>query len=541
MISLIPIAIVHAAGQEESYLEWMVFTVIAISGVGMILHAIRFGRIGAGQLSLLTTSATFIPVSIATLIEVGPATLATLVVFSSPVNFLVSAYLPLLRRIITPLVAGTMLMLIGASFMPAAFELLDQVPEDKSAVALAVASATVLTVVLLMLRGRGFWRLWTLVIGVSVGSTMSIFVGLYDIEGIKNAAWIGLPSVSAWPGFDLSPSTQFWALLSVFLLVTFANAVKTIGSAIVVEQASWRYERPVGYRTVQGALNADGLTSTLCGIAGTPPSTSIPDTASFIAFTGVAARRVGVLTGLIFIVVAFLPKLTAPLLAIPNPVVGALLFILGAMIFIQGFKIVFQDGIDTRKAIIVGVSLWLGIGFQGNLILHHDLVGELHILFDNGVMMGGMTALLLTGFMWLTSPRRKKLNTRLDPSSVPEIDEFLSEFASKIGWDEAASGKLRAAGEEALTALVGLYKESDTGETRKLLILARRDEDLVEVELISGPSSENLEVRLSNLAERPDTEQEEDISLRLLRHYATSVRHRNYHNVDIVTMRVEQT
>ena len=83
-----------------------------------------------------------------------------------------------------------------------------------------------------------------------------------------------------------------------------------------------------------------------------------------------------------------------------------------------------------------------------------------------------MTALLLTGFMWLTSPRQKKLNTRLDLSSVSEIDEFLSEFASKIGWDEAASGKLRAAGEEALTALVSLYKESDAGKTRKLLILA---------------------------------------------------------------------
>ena len=539
---MLPIAIVRAAGQEESYLEWMVFTTIVISGIGMILQANRFGRIGAGHFFFLATSGAFIPVSITALVEGGPSTLATLIVLSSPVNFLVSACLPLLRRIITPVVAGTMLMLIGAAFTPAAFEVLGHVPEDESSAAvLATAGATLLTIVMLMLRGRGVWRLWTLVIGVSVGCVVSAFFGLYDLDLIKSADWVGLPSVSAWPGFDLSVGARSWTLLSVFLLVTFANTIKTIGGAILVEQTSWRTARPVGYRTVQGSLNSDGVTNMLCGFAGVPPSTSIAESASFISFIGVAARRVGMLTGLLFIVVAFLPKLMAPLLAIPNPVVGALLLTLGVLIFMQGAKIVFQEGIDLRIAVIVGLSLWLGIGFQSNLILPHLFTGALHIVFGNGVMTGGMTSLLLTGFLWLTSPRPKKLRVGLNNSSMSEIDRFLNDFASSIGWEEPASGKLRAAGEEALTALVNLHKESGSDEARELLILARRDEDLVEVELISGPSSGNLEVRLSNLAERPDTEQEEDISLRLLRHYATSVRHRNYHNVDILSMRIEPT
>ena len=539
MITMVPIAIVHGAGAEEAYLDWMVFTAIVISGAGMILQATRFGRIGGGQLSLLTTSAAFISVSIETLIETNPATLATLVVLSSPVNFLVSAYLPLLRRIITPVVAGTVLMLIGASFMPAAFELLHKVPEGKSDAGLITAGVTVIIVVALTLRGRGFLRLWTLVIGVLAGSALSGFLGLYDLERIRSASWIGLPAVGAWPGLELDPGAQFWALLSVFLLITFANAIKTIGSAIVIEQASWRNERPTGYRTVQGSLNSDGITSMMCGFAGTPPSTLIPDTASFINITGVAARRVGILTGLLFIVVAFVPKAIAPLLAIPNPVVGALLFTLGALIFIQGFKIVFQDGLDSSKAIIVGVSLWLGMASQGNMVFTNHLSGVLHILLSSGVTVGGMSALLLTTFMWLTSPRQKKLNVRLDLSSTSEIDDFLTQFAWKFQWSDASSARLRAAGEEALAALVDLYDEVETDATRNLLITARRDEDMVNVEFIAGPSSENLEARLNNLAERPDAEEEGNISLRLLRHYASSVRHHSYYSVDIVTMSVE--
>ena len=539
MITMVPIAIVHGAGAEEAYLDWMVFTAIVISGVGMILQATRFGRIGGGQLSLLTTSAAFISVSIETLIETNPATLATLVVLSSPVNFLVSAYLPLLRRIITPVVAGTVLMLIGASFMPAAFALLHKVPEGKSGAGMIIAGVTVITVVALTLRGRGFLRLWTLVIGVLAGSALSGFLGLYDLERIRSASWIGLPTVGAWPGLELDPGAQFWALLSVFLLITFANAIKTIGSAIVIEQASWRNERPTGYRTVQGSLNSDGTTSMMCGFAGTPPSTLIPDTASFINITGVAARRVGILTGLLFIVVAFVPKAIAPLLAIPNPVVGALLFTLGALIFIQGFKIVFQDGLDSSKAIIVGVSLWLGMASQGNMVFTNHLSGVLHIMSSSGVTVGGMSALLLTTFMWLTSPRQKKLNVRLDLSSTSEIDDFLTLFAWKLRWSDASSARLRAAGEEALAALVDLYDEVETDATRNLLIIARSDEDMVNVEFIAGPSSENLEARLNNLAERPDAEEEGNISLRLLRHYASSVRHHSYYGVDIVTMSVE--
>ncbi len=539
-MSMVPIAIVHASGQAESYLEWMVFTAIIISGTGSILQATRFGRIGSGQLSLLATSAMFIPISIETLTETGPSTLATLALLSAPLNFFVSAHLPKLRRIITPLVAGSVLMLLGASFMPPAFELLHQVPDGKSGAALLTAGLTVFAVLILTLRGRGYWRLWTLVIAISVGCITSMFLGMYDFDRIADAAWIGLPSVSAWPGFDLSFDTQFWALFTVFLLVTFANTIKTIASAILIEQVSWRTERPPQYKTVQGALNSDGITSVLSGVAGTPANTILADSAPFITFTGVAARRIGVLTGLMVIAVAFLPKAIAPLLAIPNPVVGALFFIFGALIFVQGFRIASQDGLDQKKATIIGASVWLGIAFQSDLVLPPSYsTGIVHILFGNGVMVGGLTALVLTGLTWLFSAKHSKLDVTLHDSSLEQINQFLADFASKIEWTEEASYRLRAAGEEALTSLINAHREAPAADTRKLLIIARDEEGVVELEFICGPLSENLESQLANLSERPYSDSERDISLRLLHHYASSVRHRSYHNIDIVTIQLD--
>ena len=60
------------------------------------------------------------------------------------------------------------------------------------------------------------------------------------------------------------------------------------------------------------------------------------------------------------------------------------------MLFAQGMKIVVQDGLDTRKAAVVGVSFWLGVGFQNDLIFADILGGTLETLLGNGLTTGAL-------------------------------------------------------------------------------------------------------------------------------------------------------
>ena len=75
------------------------------------------------------TSGAFIAVCVAAIAEGGPAMLATLVVISSLFQFALSARLSLFRRILTPAVAGTVLMLIAVTVMPIVFGMLKDVPD----------------------------------------------------------------------------------------------------------------------------------------------------------------------------------------------------------------------------------------------------------------------------------------------------------------------------------------------------------------------------------------------------------------------------
>ena len=57
--------------------------------------------------------------------EGGPGLLATLVVVSSLFQFLFAARLSFLRRVVTPMVAGIVIMLISVTVTPIAFDMLD--------------------------------------------------------------------------------------------------------------------------------------------------------------------------------------------------------------------------------------------------------------------------------------------------------------------------------------------------------------------------------------------------------------------------------
>ena len=121
-IVLTPAIVVRAAGGSDSYLTWAVFAAAAVSGISTILQAVRVGRIGAGYLLLMGTSGAFIAVCVAALVEGGPGLLATLVVASSLFQFLLAARLSLLRRLLTPTVAGTVIMLIAVTVIGLVFK-----------------------------------------------------------------------------------------------------------------------------------------------------------------------------------------------------------------------------------------------------------------------------------------------------------------------------------------------------------------------------------------------------------------------------------
>ena len=146
-------------------------------------------------------------------------------------------------------------------------------------------------------------------------------------------------------------------------------------------------------------------------------------------------------------------------------------------------------------------------------------------------------------YLELTNSRRMRFHSSLDAGSLPELDGFIISFANRRGWGEPMKERLRAAAEETLLTLAPLDLEGDDveEEERQLIVLASSDGQSADLEFIGGGSGANVEDQVSQLQQHEvEGMVENELSLRLLRNYASSVRHQQYHGTDIITIRVTQ-
>ena len=528
----------RASGLGQDYVAWSLLAAVAVSGIATALQAARFGPIGGGNILMAGAAPSYLAIGLLALEQAGPATLATLLVVSSLFQFGLSAFLPRLRRIITPVVSGTVIMLIAASVLPLTVNRLEQVPEGAPALAApAVAAITLLVVAVLGLRATGALRLWTPLIGVVVGCVAAALFGIYDPTSVLEAPWIGVPEV--WlPGLDVSPGAEFWALLPMFLIVSISGAIKSVGSSVVVQQVSWREPRVTDYRRVQGTVNANAIGSVLSGFLGVlPTGTYAATSVSLTNFTGVAARAVGYTIGIMLVVLALLPKPMALLLTVPNAVTSAYMLMLMGLLLVEGLRTVAQDGLDQRKVLIVAFSLAVGVGLQGENVITKIVGGAWGLVLGNGLIVGAITALLLTTFIEVVAPRRRRLEISLDIGALPRLDEFLAQMAANLGWNEASANRLRLVGEEALSSLLG---EEQEDAARRVIVLARPGTGMIELEFMAVLKEENIEDALAYMSEQSNAPESSEISLRLLRYFASGVRHRKYQGIDIVTVEVSR-
>ena len=237
---------------------------------------------------------------------------------------------------------------------------------------------------------------------------------------------------------------------------------------------------------------------------------------------------------------AFLPKVLAMILAIPSPVIVAYLTVVLAMTFVRGMTEVVQGGIDYRKGMISGVAFWVGSRLPERPAVPGGFFRRLGGgLLGNGITAGGIVAILMTLFLEVTAPRRSRIEGELDISVLPKLREFLNGFASRNGWGADMLHRLDAATEETILTLIGEDENHKKRERRRLLLQARKEAAGAVLEFVAAPGEENLQNRIGLLAETPDdVVVEREISLRLLRHIASSVRHQQFHDTDIVTVHV---
>ena len=540
---LLPLLVVTLVGGRSLLESRVVLASLVVCSLLMLLTTVGSRRLRTENLYVPAVDPISVPFCIIALKDGGPGTLAALVAVTGLFQVIVGMRLSGLRRLITPVVSGTLLVLSIISFVPVLAKAVGAGPEGGQGAGILLCMLLALGVMVgVERRGRGALKLWAAPVGMVVGIVVAMGFGLYDFDKVRVAPWFGLPA-GGWRLFgpqvgDDPFGAAFFTLLPSFLILGLVILIRTHGASIITQLVSWRRLLSIDFREVQRANTRLGLGSIACGLAGSLPVSASPLGIRFISQTGCASRRVGAMVAVPFLVVALFPKAWATVTAVPRAlVVVYFVFILAPLLF----RIAKFQGQSFRQA---GNLVLLGLPVLASLIIEIGFVDFPDTAFWDAVtshgLLVGSVILVVLALAFNAAEHRRSIETRLSVTSLGVIRKFMGDFVARKSWDEATEERLDAVAEEALLVLTERIAVAGDEDHRRLRVAATARGSTVELEFASGPSdAENLEDRIALLAgpesDLSEMEIERDVSLRLLRHYATSVNHRQYHEAEIIT------
>jgi NCS2 family nucleobase:cation symporter-2 len=256
-----------------------------------------------------------------------------------------------------PVLAGTIVALIGFNLAPAAWGSVQGGPDG--------AIVTLVTIILFSVLFKGFLGRISIFLGVLVGYLYEAATGYFTTPNeagmtpadvIDQAAWFGPPQF-AFPDFA-SPGT--WALLPMFLPVVLVLVAENVGHVRgVATMTSPRANRETGR-----ALIGDGAATALAGVFGGSGTTTYGENIGVMAATRVYSTAVYWIAGLTAILLAFSPKIGALFNSIPPGVLGGATTALYGLIGIIGVKIWVDNGSDFSRPVnqyTAGVALVVAI------------------------------------------------------------------------------------------------------------------------------------------------------------------------------------
>ena len=414
-----PLIICNALGLEPADTAFIISMSLFISGLATFIQAKRIGPIGSGLLSIQGTSFTFIgPILSAGFAVIegggsGPDAMAMifgLCFFGAFIEIILSRFLHLASRVITPLVTGVVVTLIGLTLIKVGMISMaggfgaQQDGTFGSLQNLGLAGLVLLTIVLLNTSRNQYLRMASIVIGLVVGYVVSIILGRVDFSLLSQ-----LPPVSIPMPFRYGLNFSFTAFIP-FMLIYLITTIETIGdltatSAITGEPISGG----TYMRRIKGGVLGDGVNSLIAACFSTFPNTTFSQNNGVIQLTGVGSRYVGFFIAGILAILGFVPVIAGIFQVLPQPVLGGATIIMFGSVAVAGIKILSSVEIDRRALTIVAISLGLGLGVTFVPEVLDAMPKIIKDIFASGITTGGLSAILLNLLLPSTvaAPQRK--------------------------------------------------------------------------------------------------------------------------------------
>lgn len=400
-----PLIISSALKYDVQTTGFLVSMSLFVSGIATFIQSRRVGPIGTGLLCIQGTSFSFItPIIGAGMLgmvngkmDVG---LGLSYIFggcmaASVVEMAVSRLLPYTRKVITPLVAGIVVTLIGLCLIKAGITSCGggQTAIDNHTFGsldnLGLAVLVLVSIIFFNRSNNRFLRMGSIVLGLLIGCVVAYCLGMIDFSKISADNPLNIPVPFKYGlHFDLGTIIA----LGLIYLVTAVEAFGDITANSLISGEP--VEGPVFMKRAQGGILADGFNSMLAAVFNSFPNSIFAQNNGMIQLTGVASRYVGYyIAGALFVLGLF-PVVGEFFSLIPDCVLGGATLLMFGTVAAAGIRIIASSALDRKSVLVLAISFSMGMSVELVPAILDQMPDMVKSIFSSGITTGGVTAMI---------------------------------------------------------------------------------------------------------------------------------------------------
>lgn len=329
-----------------------------VSGLVTLIQCYPLGSVGAKLPIVMGTSFGFVPAATAIGVKYGMSGILGACLIGAIFQVLVGGLvLKRIRKYFPPVVTGIVVLTMGIALLPTGVNYFAGgvgAADFASPSNLLLGTIVLITVIFFKQYTKGMLSISSVLIGLIVGYIVAIPMGKIDFSSLSQAALLSVPVP-----FQLGFEFHMDAIIAM-IFVYMVSTVETIGDTTAI--ASSGLGREASEKEIVGAVLADGIGSLVGAIFSVLPNTSFGQNVGIVAMTKIVNRFVIATGAFILIIAGIFPKVGALISLMPASVLGGASIVMFSMIVVSGIKLITTDKLSERNAMIVAVSLGLGLG-----------------------------------------------------------------------------------------------------------------------------------------------------------------------------------
>jgi xanthine permease XanP len=403
-----PLIIAGALNLPLETTGYLISMSLLASGVSTFIQCRKIGPLGCGLLCIQGTSFSFISPIIGAGLNGGLAAIFGAVISASCVEMFISRILAYTRKIITPLVSGIVVTLIGLSLIKVGVIACGGGFAAKSDGTfgslenIALSSIVIVSILIFNRSSNRYLRMSSIVLGLLIGFIVAYFMGRVDFSQISSFGGINIPNPLKY-GITFDPAAIIG--LGIVYMITAIEAYGDITANSLI--SGQPIEGSAFQKRASGGILADGFNSMLSGFFNSFPNSIFAQNNGMIQLTGVASRYVGYFIALFLVLLGLFPAVGKIFSLIPDPVLGGATLLMFGTVAAAGIKIISTRVINRKAILVMALSFSFGLAVEFEPDILNFLPKQIKDLFTSGITTGGIVAILSNFLIRINDPTYK--------------------------------------------------------------------------------------------------------------------------------------